>query len=227
MIDENLYSVPRKYAAELLNVSLRTLDRHSKKNTIRSLRRGRELFFNEQEILDFKAQTLAKEQFEMIHRNKKEMVQRKQVRDFHEVEKAQVVEQEGRRGADEQYDDLDAGFASIRDSLLRRSPEESIFKALFQKAEEELGSLRHKLDAAHYQIGKLEAEVKSMVPQLEFKKQKQEMLALAEENRFKEQDISALEKQVRVEQFMKKVYAVFLFFVMATMPFLIILRWLG
>jgi len=226
MIDEHLYTVPRKYAAELLNVSLRTLDRHSKKNTIRSLRRGRELFFSEQEILDFKAQILAKEQFEMIHR-KKEVSQKKPVREFSDVEKAQVVEQKSGRGVTEEYDDLDAGFANIRDSLLRRSPEESIFKALFQKAEEELGSLRQKLEAAHYQIGKLEAEVKSMVPQLEFKKQKQEMLALAEENRFKQQDISTLEQQVKVEQFMKKVYAVFLFFMMATMPFLIILRWFG
>lgn len=226
MIDEHLYSVPRKYAAELLNVSLRTLDRHSKKNTIRSLRRGRELFFNEQEILDFKAQMLAKEQFEMIHR-KKEAIPKKMTREFADVEQAQVVEQDSRRGVADEYDDMDAGFANIRDSLLRRSPEESIFKALFQKAEEELSSLRQKLESAHYQIGKLEAEVKSMVPQLEYKKQKQEMLALAEENRFKQQDISTLEQQVKVEQFMKKVYAVFLFFMMATMPFLIILRWFG
>lgn len=223
MVDEHLYSVPRKFAAELLNVSLRTLDRYSKKNTIRSLRRGRELFFNEQEILDFKAQILAKEQFEQVQKRKQQRVEPKApVREFADVEEAQVMEQQSKRG--EEYDDLDAGFATIRDSLLRRSPEESIFKALFEKAEGELKGLRQKLEAAHYQIGKLESEVQSMVPMIEFKKQKQELLALAEENRFKLQDIAELEKQVKIEQFVKKVYAAFLFFMMATMPLLIILR---
>lgn len=223
MVDEHLYSVPRKFAAELLNVSLRTLDRYSKKNTIRSLRRGRELFFNEQEILDFKAQILAKEQFEQVQRRKLQKTELKSsAREFADVEEAQVMEQQPKRG--EQYDDLDAGFATIRDSLLRRSPEESIFKALFEKAEEELKGLRQKLEAAHYQIGKLESEVKSMVPLIEFKKQKQELLALAEENRFKLEDIAGLERQVKVEQFVKKVYGVLLFLMMATMPLLIILR---
>jgi len=228
-VNEQSHTVPRKFAAELLNVSLRTLDRYSKKNTISSLRRGRELFFNEQEILDFKAQILAKEQFEKIHKNRQQSqaVPQKSARDFSAVEEAQVLEQQPRRGEQESYDDLDAGFADIRDSLLRRSPEESIFKALFQKAEEELKALRQKLETAHYQIGKLESEVQTMVPQIEYKKQKQELLALAEENRFKQQDIAELEKQIRIEQFVKKVYAVFLFFMTATIPLLIILRLLS
>lgn len=225
MVDEHLYSVPRKFAAELLNVSLRTLDRYSKRNTISSLRRGRELFFNEQEILDFKAQILAKEQFEQVHKRKLEKsVSKPSTREFADVEEAQVLEQKSKRG--EEYDDLDAGFASIRDSLLRRSPEESIFKALFEKAEGELHVIRQKLEAAHYQIGKLESEVQSMVPMIEFKKQKQELLTLAEENRFKLEDIAELERQVKVEKFVKKLYAVFLFVMMATLPFLMILRFL-
>jgi hypothetical protein len=224
-VNEQSHNVPRKFAAELLNVSLRTLDRYSKKSTISSLRRGRELFFNEQEILDFKAQILAKEQFEQIQKTRQQAPHKKPIRDFSSVEEAQVLEQQSaRKGEPETYDDLDAGFADIRDSLLRRSPEESIFKALFHKAEEELKSLRQKLEAAHYQIGKLESEVQTMIPQIEYKKQKQELLSLSEENRFKQQDIAQLEKQVKVEQFVKKVYAVFLFFMMATMPLLLILR---
>lgn len=224
MIDEHLYTVPRRFAAELLNMSLRTLDRYSKRDTISSMRRGRELYFNEQEILDFKAQILAKEQFETIQKTRANTQTKKHTSDFADVEEAQVFEQRKSRGEEETYDDLDAGFANIRDSLLRRSPEESIFKALFEKAEEELKNLRQKLEGAHYQIGKLEAEVKSMVPLIEFKKQKQELLTLSEENRFKQQDIAELEKQLKIEHFVKKVYAIFLFGMMAMLPLLLILR---
>jgi hypothetical protein len=231
---ETTHSVSRQFAAEILNVSVRTLDRYSKGDKISSMRRGRKLFFNEQELLDFKAKQLAQEQLQEVHERrhsrhasptKKPSRRAKPVSsrqsDFPEVEAAQVMEQ---NDPDEGYDDLEAGFAEIRDSMLRRSPEEGIFRSLFKKAELELKDLRQKLEGANYQVGRLEARLGSMVPQLEYKKQKEELLELAAENLEKIEDISALEQQVRLERWVKRLYAGFLFFMMALMPLLVILR---
>ncbi len=229
---EKSHTVSRQFAAEILNVSVRTLDRYSKGDKISSVRRGRQLFFSEQELLDFKAKQLAQEQLQEAHerrhsrqtnkspsRSAKKVTSRQA--DFPEVEAAQVMEQDERQ---DHYDDIDAGFAEIRDSMLRRSPEEGIFRSLYKKTEKELKDVRQKLEMANYQIGRLESQVTSMVPQLEYKKQKQELLELAQENREKSVEISAMEQQVRIERWVKRLYAGFLLFMMALMPLLVILR---
>lgn len=236
---ETSHSVSRQFAAEILNVSVRTLDRYSKGDKISSMRRGRQLYFNEQELLDFKAKQMAQQQLQEVHerrQSRQSQVAPKKTRksasrrdsfvssrqdDFADVQAAQVMEQGDEL---EHYDDIDAGFAEIRDSMLRRSPEEGIFRSLYKKAELELKDLRQKLELANYQVGRLESQVTSMVPQLDFKKQKQELLELAAENREKTEEMTLLEQQVRIERWVKRLYAGFLFFMMALMPLLVILR---
>ncbi|MDP2691414.1 MAG: helix-turn-helix domain-containing protein [bacterium] len=213
------HTVSRPFAAEILNVSLRTLDRYAKKDTISSVRRGRQLYFSEEELLNFKAQLLAEQQLEQVKAKRElreEIRPRSSHREFHDIHEAQVMEQDG--------DGDDAEFAGIRNSLLKRDPEVAIYKGLYEKGEGELKEARQKLEMANYQVGKLEAQVKSMVPLIAFKKQKQELLQLSEENRLKQDDIAQLEKQVRMEQFVKKLYAVFLFVMMGLLPLLMILR---
>jgi len=225
--EDETYTVPRRFAAEILNVSMRTLDRYNRKEKISALRRGRQLFFNEKELLDFKAQILAQQEYEEVQKRRqapktdpKPYFQPPQ-REFQDIERAQVIEQESR---EVDPDLVDADYAEIRDSLLRRSPEENIFKNLYKKTSGELKEVQTKLEMANYQVGKLETQVKSMVPLLDFKKQKHELLSLAEENRYKQYDINDLERQVKIEQFVKKIYAAFLYFMVALLPLLLILR---
>ena len=221
------FSVSRSFAAEILNVSLRTLDRYNKTEKISSVRRGRELFFSEKELLDFKAKAMAAEEYEKVQKarqnpsqpTKSQKSAPQQARsDFHEVHEAQVLEQSP------YDDDLDKGFAEIRDTMLRRSPDEEIYKDLYDKTETELRETRQRLETAHYRIGQLESELKTMVPQLEYKKQHQELLQLASENRQQQDNILGLERQIAIEQFAKRVYAGFLITMVALMPLLLILR---
>lgn len=233
------YTVNRQFAADILNVSVRTLDRYAKKDSISAVRKGRQLFFNEQELLDYKAKLLAREQFERVQARRENVgssVEREGKRgggtgasfgarrsdrreEFADVQQAQVMEQE-----EGEFMDEGSGFSRIRDAILKRTPEEKIYKGLYEKVDEELREARGKLEMANYQVGRLESQVKSMVPLIEFKKQKQELLSLSEENRFKQKDIEELERQVNIEKFVKKVYAGFLFFMMAILPLLVILR---
>ena len=229
-MDHQQYHVSRQFAAEILNVSVRTLDRYSKSDKISSVRRGRQLFFSEQELLDFKAKQMAQQELEEVqkarlqrHRERPSTSRRRssvssRKREFADVEKAQVLEQEG------DFDDVDAAFADIRDSMLRRSPDESIFRSLYKKAEHELKELRGKLEMANYRVGNLEAQISSMVPQIEFKKQRQELLELAQENRSKSHEMAELESQLQLERWVKRIYGGFLFFMMGLFPLLVILR---
>lgn len=226
----------RDEAAQILNVSVRTIDRWIKKGSISYARKGRDLFVREDSLQKFlssqekkgKTQT----EFPQV-----EAAQRKEQEKNQVITEAVQIEHSGTEPLKEtsihtpdayQFRDLDRGFAEIKDRLLRRSPEESIYKGLYEKNEEELNVARGKLDIAHHRIGTLEAQVKSMVPLIEYRKQKEELLALAEENRFKQKDIQDLEKRVQIEQFVKKIYAGFLFIMMGILPLLIILRlWAG
>ncbi len=221
------YSVSRFDAAELLDVSLRTLDRYTKTDKISAARRGRSLYFDESELMSFKAEYVVKNQMIQKKRKAKSKAKKqskpasRQEDGFADVGRAQAREQED-IVAD--VDIIDPDFAVIRDELLRRSPEESIFKTLYKKAEVELDTLRKQLNTANYRVGQLEAQVKSMVPLLSFKKQKQKLLSLTEEKLKQEQQISALEQQINVERFAKKVYGVFLWFMSALIPLILVLR---
>lgn len=220
-MSDQIHTVNRRFAADILNVSLRTLDRYVKKNAITASRRGRELYFGEQELLDFKAKLLAQAEFERMQANKfrKEHPAKTE---FADVAQAQVMEQsphfEEQSTAPEQLQTTPKRAKGGQDL------EEGLYKNLYEKTDQELHVTREKLQVANYHIGKLEAQVKSMVPQIEYKKQHQELLTLAQESRHKAEDIAELEKQLKIEQVVKKIYAVFLFFMMALLPMLVILR---
>jgi hypothetical protein len=103
------YGVPRTFAADILNVSMRTLDRYVRRKKITSVRRGRQLYFSEQELLTLKAEQIAEDSLreqEMIReRDRRDRRQRDAMRqqdrtwgshggEFVEVEEAQIRERE-------------------------------------------------------------------------------------------------------------------------------------
>lgn len=221
-MSDQAHTVNRRFAADILNVSLRTLDRYVKKSAITASRRGRELYFGEQELLDFKAKLLAQAEFERMQANKFRREQAPKP-EFADVAQAQVIEQtphleEGTGARTEQLQ------TSLKKRKEPQGTEDDFYKALYEKTDHDLHVTREKLQVANYHIGKLEAQVKSMVPQIEYKKQHQELLTLAQESRHKAEDIAELEKQLKIEQVVKKIYAAFLFFMMALLPMLVILR---
>lgn len=208
---DSSHTILRKSAAEILDISLRTLDRYVRKNNLTAVRRGRELYFEGKEIMKLKAE---------LKGNTKEASQNS---DFDEVEKARKKE-EAEAMAAEPLDELDVGFAKIRDELLRRSPEEGIFKALFEKNDQELKETRKKLDMATFRLGSLEAQLKSMVPLIEYRKKKEELLQLADRASIQQKDLKTLHDKLKSEILIRRIYAGFLFFMMGLLPLLLILR---
>ncbi|MDP3975449.1 MAG: helix-turn-helix domain-containing protein [bacterium] len=205
------YDIARNFAAEVLNISERTLDRYVKRNTITCVRRGRQLYFNEKELLQFKSRLLASEQIRSVRRGtagggvhkpdaspQTDQSPPSKAADFAEVHEAQLVEQ----GHDHSTDDT---FAQVRQKLI--DPKEAIFEKLYEKTDQELKNLRQKFELANYQVGKLESQIKSMVPLLELKRQKQVVGILEQENKEKHREVMTLRHRVESVQLMKNMYA--------------------
>jgi|CXWL01.1.fsa_nt_gi DNA-binding transcriptional MerR regulator len=206
--------VNRPFAAEILNVSLRTLDRYAKRNMISSIRRGRELYFLEADLLDFKAKLLARQGFQEVKTQKKPRTESISS-DFPEVTKAQAREQEQESTPD------------VMTVTEKKTADESPYKELYEKTDGELKMTREQLQVANYRIGSLEGQMKSMVPLIEYKKQRQEMLSLAEDNSVKQKNLVHLEQQVTMERFVKKIYMAFLLAMMIIVPLLAILQFVA
>ncbi len=201
-------------AAEILVTSVRTVDRLIKKGAISSVRSGRDLFVVEESLLKFQAEGKNR-------KGRPSKAPKSFVSDFAEVHHAQVVEQSMPTEKEEEKpkEAKETEIYPIGYHL-----EQGIYKKLFEEGEQELKTVRQKLEMAHYRIGSLESQVKSMVPLIEFKKQKEEILSLAAENKTKKKDLQQMQKQLQMEQFVKKLYAGFLFLMLALVPLLVILR---
>jgi hypothetical protein len=254
-VTDNSHTITRKSAADILTVSLRTLDRYVRRKSLTTMRRGRELYFDGKEITTMKAE------LEKAIKAHEKAWKRELPEDFIEIEKARQKEQacpEPNRRADlipeaevieekvreredlkkhkpgkswqstaEPLDDLDIGFAKIRDELLRRSPEEGIYKVLFEKVDAEHKDTRKKLDMATFRLGTLEAQIKSMVPLIQYRKKNDEALALSERAASQQKDLKTLHQKLHAEMIVKRIYAAFLFFMTALIPLLLILRFVN
>ncbi len=202
----------RSEAAEILASSVRTIDRLIKKGAISGVRSGRDLFVVEESLLKFQAEGKNR-------KGRPPKAPRSFAPDFAEVHHAQVVEQSMPVEEEKASQQTPTESYPIGYHL-----EQGIYKKLFEDSESELKNARQKLEMAHYRVGSLEAQVKSMVPLVEFKKQKEVILTLVAENKTKKKDLQQLQKKLAMEQFVKKLYAGFLFLMMALVPLLLILR---
>lgn len=206
MADTKNYNVTRQFASEILNISLRTLDRYAKKKNISSVRRGRQLYFLEDELLSFKTQLMEEESTKIKSQTPK--------KEFPEVEQAQAREQ--------MVSTVESVSEFERNS--EQGFENKIYKSLYEESALQVKELQKKCDTATYHIGQLEAQLKTMVPLLEYTKKGDEIRQLAEENSTRAKTITHLEKSIKVEQMAKRVYAAFLWGICCLIPLLLILR---
>lgn len=99
-----------------------------------------------------------------------------------------------------------------------------IYKKLYEEAKVKYEDQSKRLEGAHYRVGQLEAQVKSMVPMLEFKKERQRLLLM--DKQYKE---NIKEAKVRVvqtkrlfeeERLNKNVYIALVYGLLAAQPVL-------
>lgn len=220
------YNIDRKTAARLLNVSLRTIDRYLSSGKLSSVKNGGRVWLAKEDIM-------------------------KEMRS-NDVDNDDIVSDIRRRyrQADNFADIINEGVVvdeKVHETMKRVPTEDGPYKALYEELRGELHDKQSRLDQATYRIGQLEAQLQSMVPLVDFKKQqkllsettekystalrseqtkrKQITANLMRKIELTEKNLVIREREVETERLNKAVFATILFILLAMQPILwLILR---
>ena len=142
------FTLTREEAAKKLNISIRTLDRYIRRNCFDVKYSGRNVWLSRNSFSDY---------------YKKNMEGLSEASGIALSGQEQITAQA--------YLELTAHEHSYDTAL---SPV-YIYKGLYDEVKESHDEQIKRLEGAHYRVGQLEAQVKSMIPMVEFKKQKDQL----------------------------------------------------
>lgn len=208
------YNIDRKTAARLLNVSVRTIDRYLSSGRLSSIKNNGRVWVSKADILSLShRQTFDLSDMTRQHRH---------------------VDNIG---------DINVDRVVLEPEIITETRQETrvdTYKELYDSARIELEEKQKLLDQATYRIGQLEAQIESMVPMIEFKKQQQLLAENAdqymkaieeEENKRKElarqligeiekkkEMITEKDKEIEAERLNKAIFAVILFVILSLQP---------
>jgi len=157
---KDYYTIGRDEAAELLNVSTRTIDRYLKNGRLKFKTVGRNVLVHAGELADLVAKFTKK--------------------------KARAAKKAARLSRPQpRYEHIHTSEPTL---TMENRAEEKIFRDLYENVSEELKKKQDKLEAAGFRIGQLETQLRSSVPLLEWK-QKEEHFS-KENNKLKDQFVN-------------------------------------
>lgn len=212
--------IDRKQAADLLHVSIRTIDRYIQKGTLQKEEINGRIFLHTPDLKPLldqkKLQNKYLSQLASTHTDSEP--QNLSSPSHHQQGSAQSVE---------------ADYATEESS--------DVYKNLYEQAQEELKNKQERLEGANYRVGQLEGLLKESVPLLEYRKS----LAIEEQKRqeienllttfekdherlsqtleSKDTEVGQLAKKLQTERFNKKVFIIILVILFLLQPLWLIL----
>lgn len=208
----NKYTVTRKQAATILDISTRTLDRYIRTKKLSARKKGGAILLSEEEVQNFK---VAK--FQNMH-GASPSVEGRAHRHIDSSQKSEVQTTiDGMTGAVEQS----KGSAELAPSTDTR---DQVFEELYGLSRREIREYHNKLEAANYRLGQLETQMKHSVPLLDFQAKsdqlrEQEVIVNTKVKR-QEEALDMLEQEVKAERLNKNIYIGLLFGLLALQPLL-------
>lgn len=207
----NSQLISRKEAADLLGISVRTIDRYIDKKLLNCKQKGRNVFLYEEEI-----QRLANEKIEV------ESIEDSEI--HLDIDNNEAFLNESSKTSD---------AAIVADSSIMNfdfKKEAAVYKELYIDLKDDLKDAQKRLESANYRVGQLETQIKNTVPMIELSKKENEMdkkeADLREENIKKEQSIEVLEHQVQREKTLKLVLLGLLTILLLIEPTLLLIEYL-
>lgn len=207
------FSLSRKDAAKILDVSTRTLDRYIRSKKLSSRKKGGAIVLNEEEVENLK---VAK--FQNMHGASPKVSGRA----HRHIDSKQA---ENRTIFDADSGEIEEEIPAKTKALTNKSAaREQVFEELYDLSRREIREYHNKLEAANYRLGQLETQMKHSVPLLEYQS-KSEALREKEvlvETKVKRQEeaIDMLEQEVKGEKLNKNIYIGLLFGLLALQPLL-------
>ncbi|HCW32395.1 MAG: hypothetical protein UT55_C0087G0005 [Candidatus Peregrinibacteria bacterium GW2011_GWE2_39_6] len=175
------FTLTREEAARRLNISIRTLDRYIRRNYFNVKKIDRSIWISRPSFENYYAKNIQSES----------------------------------QGNDQSPQEEAIIPVSISPSLHEHSYEKdlsmgSFYKEIYQELKNKYDEQQKRLEGAHYRVGQLEAQIKSMVPMIEFKKEQNRLLLVAkqQEDVAKEANITVnrLSRLFRSERLNKQIY---------------------
>ncbi|MBN2306862.1 helix-turn-helix domain-containing protein [Candidatus Peregrinibacteria bacterium] len=180
--------VDREEASEILKVSTRTVDRYVRKFRFKTRKDGRRVLIKRMDV------------DKIIEMHIGQFVDIKStILDPSDAEPEPVAKTSG-------FEVKDIRVASVK----KPDNEEGVFKTLYTEAKNELKEKQERLDAATYRVGQLEAQVKTMVPLLDYTRKEKELkeakTAIEQKELEKLQEVRRMEHKLKTERMAKYIY---------------------
>lgn len=199
--------IDRKQAAEMLNVSIRTIDRYIQKGTLQKEEINGRIFLHTQDLKPLLDQKKLQNKY---------LSQLASDRPHSAPQPEQRPQQE--QGSEQSF--VQADFAQEESS--------DIYQKLYEELQEELKTKQERLEGANYRVGQLEGLLKESVPLLEYRKslaieeqkrgELEELLRTFEKDNemlnqtveSKSTEVGQLAKNLKIERYNKKVFIIIL-----------------
>jgi len=210
------FTVSRKQASDILEVSTRTIDRYIRDKRIAARKKGGNIMLNEEELENVR---VAK--FQRMHGASPSGPGRvhRHVNSL-EGERMQTI--------------LDADTGQIEEKVVeekvetkaiaKSGPREQVFEELYDLSRREIREYHNKLEAANYRLGQIETQLAHSVPLLDYQEQKEQLDEKEDlvNNKMKRQAeaIDMLEQEAKGERLNKNIYIGLLFGLLALQPLL-------
>ncbi len=208
-IQTNKFTVTRSDAANLLEVSTRTVDRYIRSKVLSARKKGGNILLSEEEVSNFKVS-----RFQNAHGASPD-VEGRAHRHINNVDK--VLDSET-------FEMEEQEAPALVKAAPMESSREKVFEELYDLSRREIREYHNKLEASNYRLGQLETQLKHSVPLLEFHEQS-EVLREKEDMvggkmKHQQEAIEMLEVELKAEKLNKNIYIGLLFGLLALQPML-------
>ena len=206
------FTVTRKQAADILEISTRTLDRYIRSKKLSARKKAGNILLNEDDVQAFQVA-----RFQNMHGASPKVEGRAHRHIDSKVKNKTVIDAE--TGAVEEKEEA----ATVK-ALTTENPREQVFEELYDLSRREIREYHNKLEAANYRLGQIETQLKHSVPLLDYQDQtealrEQESIVSNKLGRQTEA-IDMLEQEVKGERLNKNIYIGLLFGLLALQPLL-------
>lgn len=197
-------TLTREEAADLLRVSVRTIDRYIRRRHFDVKRSGREVW-------------ISRSSFERFHEGQQVALvsETAATAAIATTAQADTAKAGAYQSSEQDISGVSSDVFKTSDAFTRHEhayplTPAYIYKTLYEELKEKHDDQVKRLEGAHYRVGQLEAQLESTVPLVEFKKQRKQLLLMNDQYRatFKEaqQKLFRAKKCIEGERFNKNVY---------------------
>lgn len=194
----------RNEVAEKLNISIRTLDRYIRRGFFEVQRSDRNVWISEPSFEEY---------YEKNYRGRDEQNEEKEEISEAETIPVTITTKENHEPIELNPHEHDYSLAPVQ-----------IYQGLYEELKGKYDEQVKRLEGAHYRVGQLEAQIKSMVPMIEFKKERKRLLLM--DQKYKEDlktaqiEIKKTNRLFESERLNKNVYITLVYALLGLQPVL-------